>query len=121
MIQKDDADKKGGEIIRNRSLNSLGPRAKSSDIDTNTNTDSSDGENIDPRSIAGSSKRSKTKHEKAEEQSFTEMHKVREMLTANKERRGLFEGRIVKALEDSTAVYERTQEKFIGVLMDKLN
>jgi hypothetical protein len=104
-------------------LNSLGPRTKAPhiDIDTDTETDSFNEENIDPHSIAGSSKCRKTMHKKAKDQSTSEMHKVHELLTANEERQGLFEGRIVKALEDSTAVYEQTQEKFINVLMDKLN
>ena len=120
-IQKDDTDKKGGETIRNHSLNTLGLHAKAPDTNTDTDTNSSDEENIDPRSIAGSSKWHKTKHEKAKGQSTSEMRKIHEMLTANEEQWGLFEGRIVKALEDSTAVYERTQEKFINVLTDKLN
>jgi hypothetical protein len=95
---------------------------QSPDIDTDTETDTnSSDENIDPRSIPGSSKCRKTMHEKAKGQSTSEMHKVHELLIANEERRGLFEGRMVKAVEDSTAVYERTQEKFINVLMDKLN
>jgi hypothetical protein len=104
-------------------LNNLGPRTKAPDIDTDTETDtnSSDEENVNPRSIPGSSKRRKTMHKKAKNQSTSEMHKVHELLIANEERRELFEGQIVKAVEDSTAVYERTQEKFINVLMDKLN
>jgi hypothetical protein len=50
-----------------------------------------------------------------------DMKEMKEMMRAGEERRGVFEGKIVKALEDSTEVYEKTQNKFINVLMDKLN
>jgi hypothetical protein len=51
----------------------------------------------------------------------SDMKEMREMMKASEERRAVFEGKIVKALEDSTGVYEKTQDKFINVLMDKLN
>ena len=49
------------------------------------------------------------------------MSEMKDLMKANEERQGDFERQVVKALEDSTQVYERTQEKFLNVLMDKLN
>jgi len=49
------------------------------------------------------------------------MREMKDLMKANQERRGDFERQVVKALEDSTQVYERTQDKFVNVLMDKLN
>jgi hypothetical protein len=75
----------------------------------------SEDENVDPsdhcpkqRRIVGSS-------------SAKEMQEMQEFMQKNEEHRSKFEGMVVKALEDSMKVYERTQEKFVNILMEKLN
>jgi hypothetical protein len=50
-----------------------------------------------------------------------EMLVMQEMMEKSEKRRELFEGKIVLALEESTKVYERVQDRFINVLQDKLN
>jgi hypothetical protein len=49
------------------------------------------------------------------------MEEMKEMMKAGEKRCAIFEGKIVQALEDSTKVYKKTQDKFINVLMEKLN
>ena len=46
---------------------------------------------------------------------------MQEMMEKGEKRCELFEGKIVLALEESTKVYERVQDRFINVLQDKLN
>jgi hypothetical protein len=50
-----------------------------------------------------------------------EMLVMQEMMEKSEKRCELFEGKIVLALEESTKVYERVQDRFINVLQDKLN
>jgi hypothetical protein len=82
---------------------------------------SSDDENSNPN--ASPRKRRKTGKNAAASSNTdaSDMKELMAVLKANEERRAKFEGKIVQALEDSTAVYSKAQEKFIGVLMDKLN
>jgi len=92
----------------------IGSHAHSPSTDNNSNSDIENAEpSMPPR------KRRKTGG--ASGSGSLDMKEMKEMMRAGEERRGVFEGKIVKALEDSTEVYEKTQNKLINVLMDKLN
>jgi len=106
--QKDKNDCQGGESIRNQSMHTMGHCAWStSDSDSNNKND-------EPRPPHH-------KHCKVSGHGSVDMKEMKDLVMANEERQGEFEGKIVKGLEDSTRVYERTQDKFLNVLMDKLN
>jgi hypothetical protein len=111
ITQKDENDHQGGASIREQSMRTVGRRTRSSSPDSNS--DSND-ENVEPRAPP-------RKRRKVSGQGSADMREMKDLMKANQERRGDFERQVVKALEDSTQVYERTQDKFVNVLMDKLN
>ena len=88
--------------------------ARSLTRDLSTEADSGD-EDVDPV-IKPAQKRRKFKHDNT-----SDIKDMKELMVLNEERRAKFEGKIVEALEASTAVYERTQDNFLKVLIDKLN
>lgn len=122
MVQKDDNDRKGGEAIRDQSMRTMGAHsnlkrrnsALSLTPDPSTDGESND-ENVEPHPEPNK------KHRKVKHNSKSDVNDMKELMVLNEERRAQFEGKIVHALEESTAVYERTQEKFLNVLMAKLN
>ena len=68
----------------------------------NSNSNSND-ENVAPRVPPH-------KHHKVSGQGSVDMREMKDLMKANEEHRADFERQVVKALEDSTQVYERTQE-----------
>jgi hypothetical protein len=81
-----------------------------------TEPNSSEDENLDPN---GRPKRQRMLRKPAPIPS--DMHVLQAMMEKSEKCRELFEGKIVLALEESTKVYERTQDRFLSVLQDKLN
>jgi hypothetical protein len=80
-------------------------------------TSDGDDENVGPMSRL-------QKHRKTgkdTESSTLNFEEMKEIMRMGEKHCAAFEGKIVQALEDSTKVYEKTQDKFINVLMDKLN
>ena len=112
-MQKDENDRKGGEAIRKLSMTTLGRHSCSHSHEVSTEPDS-DSENKNPkgrykrRQIAGM-------HGSAEILEFQKMMQKAE------ERRGEFEDKVVKSIEESTRVYAQSQERFLALLSNKLN
>jgi hypothetical protein len=107
VLQKDYKDREGGESIHNNLMCTLGCRKR--DISTEPN---SDAENVDPADSHC------LKHHKKGD---SDMHEFREMVQESECQREKFEGKIIRALQESTKVYETMQKNLLNVLNYKLN